>query len=105
MKVNEVYAKASLGGDLYEAKMIIIPAQESVMAAMKRNTDAANLSTWHRRICHLGDMMLKKLVTSGIVKEMEVTNTQLTGICKDCIAAKMDIKPFENWTECDMQTF
>jgi len=102
--VNEVYAEASLGRDLYEVKMKIIPTQESVMAAVKRDTDAADLSTWHRRLCHLGDMTLKKLVTSGIVKGMEVTNTQLTEISEDCIVAKMDEKPFENWTERDTRT-
>jgi len=105
LKANEVYAQASLGRDLYEVKMKIIRTQESVMAAVKRDTDAADLSTWHRRLCHLGDMTLKKLVTSMIVKGMEVTNMQLTGICKDCIVGKMDEKPFENRTECDMHTF
>jgi len=90
MKVNEVYAEASLGGDIYEVKMKIVPIQESFMATVTRDTDAANLSTWHRRLCHLGNMTLKKLVTSGIVKGMEVTNMQLTGICKDCTVAKMD---------------
>ena len=96
MKVNEVYAEASLGGDRYKVRMKIIPAQESVMAAMKRDTDTADLSTWQRRLCHLGDMMLKKLFTSGTVKRMEVMNMQLTGICEDCIVANMDEKPFEN---------
>ena len=72
---------------------------------MKRDTDAADLSTCHRRLCHLGDMTLKKLATSGIVKGMEVTNMQLTGICEDCIVGKMDEKPFENRTEHDTCTF
>src|SRR5882724_3586279 len=47
LKANEVYAQASLGGDIYKMKMKIIHTQESVMAAVKRDTDAANLSTWH----------------------------------------------------------
>ena len=105
LKVNEVYAQASLGRDLHKVKMKIIRTQESVMATVKRDTDAADLSTWHRRLCHLGDMMLKKLATSGIIKGIEVTNMQLTGICEDCIVAKMDEKPFKNQTECDTRTF
>jgi len=48
LKANEVYAQASLGGDLYEVKMKIIRTQESIMAMVKRDTDAADLSTWHR---------------------------------------------------------
>jgi len=55
LKVNEVYAQASLGGDLYKVKMKIICTQESVMVTVKRDTDTANLFTWHRRLCHLGD--------------------------------------------------
>jgi len=43
MRSNEVYVEASLGGDLYEVKMKIIPKQESVMAAVKRDADATDL--------------------------------------------------------------
>jgi len=49
--------------------------------------------------------MLKKLVSSKIVKGMEITNEQLTGICEDCVMAKMDEKPYENCTKCDSQLF
>ena len=105
MKVNEVYAEASLGGDLYKVKMKIIPTQESIMATVKRDTDTADLFTWNRRQCHLGNTMLKKIVTSWIVKGMEVIIMQLTRICKDSIVAKMDEKPFKNQTEHDTQTF
>jgi len=105
LKANEVYAQASLGGDLYKLKMKIICTQESVMAAVKRDTDATDLSTWHRRLCHIGDTALKKLITSGVVRGMEVTNMQLTGICEDCIVAKMDEKPFKSRTERDSRTF
>src|SRR5882724_3084550 len=34
---------------------------------------------------------------------MEVMNTHLTDIWKDCVIGKMDEKPFETWTECDSQ--
>ena len=84
MKANEVYAEALLGGDLYEVNMKVIPAEESIMAAVKRDATTADLPTWHRRLGHLGDTALRKLITSGTVKGMEVTDTHLNGICKDC---------------------
>ena len=40
-------------------------------------------------------MMLKKLVTSRTVKGMDVTDSHLDGICKECILGKMDEKPFK----------
>jgi len=105
MKANEVYAEALLGGDLYEVNMKVIPAEESIMAAVKRDATTADLPTWHRRLGHLGDTALRKLITSGTVKGMEVTDTCLNGICEDCVVTKMDEKPFENQTERDSQTF
>jgi len=95
IRSNEVYAEASLGSDLYKVKMKIIPKQESIMAAVKRDTDATNLLTWHRRLGHLRDTMLKKLVNSKTVKGMDVTDTHLDGICEECILSKMDEKPFK----------
>ena len=63
--------------------------------AVKRDLSPTNLSTWHRRLGHLGDMMLKMLVNSNTMKGMDVTNTQLNGICEACILCKMDKKLFE----------
>ena len=84
MKANEVYTKALLGGDLYKVKMKVVPVEESVMAAVKRDTTTADLPTWNRWLGHLGNTALRKLITSGTVKGMEVTDTRLNGICKDC---------------------
>ena len=75
--------------------MKIVPQQENVLAAVKRDLSTIDLSMWHRRLGHLRDTMLKKLVNSDIVKDMDVTNTQLTSICKTYILGKMDKKPFE----------
>ena len=49
--------------------------------------------------------MLKKLANSGVVKGMEVMNTQLTSICRSCILGKMDEKPYEAWSERDSRVF
>ena len=85
-----------LCGELYEVKMKVIPSQESILAAVKRDSTATDLYTWHQRLGHLGDSMLKKLVRTSSVKGMEVTNTHLPGICGNCIMGKMDEKPFQN---------
>jgi len=100
-KDKKTYAEALLGGKLYKVKMKVIPSQESVPAAVKRDNAAADLYTWHRRLGHLGDSMLKRLVGSGSVKGMDVTSTHLTGTCGSCIMGKMDEKPFENQAGCD----
>ena len=48
MKDTEIYTKASLGGKIYEVKMKIVPSQDSVLVAVKRDSSAADLSTWNR---------------------------------------------------------
>ena len=87
---NQTYVEAMLGGELYEVKMKVLPPQENIMSAVKRDGPATDLYTWHQRLGHLGDTMLTKLAYSGIVKGMEVTNSQLTGMCRSCILGKMD---------------
>ena len=47
MRNGMIYVEVLLGGELYEAKMKIIPPQESIMAEVKRDTPATDLSTWH----------------------------------------------------------
>src|SRR5882724_10516691 len=85
--------------------MKVIQSQENVLAAVKADDTAMDLYTWHRRLGHLGDTALKKLVRSDAVKGMEATSTQLVGICGDCILGKMDERPFENRSEHDSQVF
>jgi len=105
MKAGKIYAEATLGRDLYEVKMKTIPAVESILAMVKRDVSAANLPTWHRRLGHLGDTTLKKLVSSSTVKGMDVTDTHLDGICEDCVLGKMDERPFKIRMDCDTQLF
>jgi len=107
MKSDKTYTEAKLGGELYEVSMKIVPAQDQahVFAAIKRDLPAADLSTWHRRLGHLGDTMLKNLVNSSAVKGMDITNSHLEGICEDCIMGKMDEKPFSIRNKRDSQIF
>ena len=95
-KNDKTYAEAVLGGELYEVKMKVVPSQESILAAVKRNKTATDLQTLHWRMGHLGNCMLKKLVRTSSVKGMEFTNTHLSGICGSCVMGKMDEKPFQN---------
>src|SRR5882724_10343738 len=79
--------------------MKIISKQESIMASVKRDADATNLLMWHRRLGHLGDTMLKKLVNSKTVKGMDVTDTHLDGICEECILSKIGpMNPEARWS-------
>src|SRR5882724_4152230 len=100
-KDNETYAKAILGGELYAVKMKIIQPQENILSVVKWDAPATNLYTWHQRLGHLGDTALKKLVGSNSVKGMQVTNTQLTGICGDCILGKMEERTYKTQIERD----
>jgi len=75
--------------------MKVIQTQENILSAVKQDAPATNLYTWNWRLGHLGDTALKKLVGSNYVKGMEVTNTQLTGTCGDCILGKMDKRTYE----------
>src|SRR5882724_7141184 len=104
-KGKQTYTEAMLGGELYELKMKVVQTQENILSAVKRDTPATDLYTWHRRLGHLGDTKLKKLVGSKHVKGMEVTNIQLTGICGDCILGKMDERPYATRIERDPQVF
>jgi len=105
MKNMETYTEAVLGGELYKVKMKIVPPEQNILSAVKRDSPAADLPTWHRRLGHLGESLLKKLVGSKIVRGLEVTNTQLNGICEDCILGKMDEKPFEGKQDRDPLLF
>jgi len=69
-KDGKTYAEAYLGGELYELKMNIPASKESILAAVNRDSPTMDLSTWHWRLGHLSDSMLKKLVSSKIVKGM-----------------------------------
>jgi len=100
-KGNITYAEALLGKELYEVKMKVVPSQENALAAVKRDCATAYLYMWHQRLGHLGNLMLKRLVRSTSVKGMDVMNSHLTGICRNCITGKMDEKPFESRMECD----
>src|SRR5882724_6822585 len=104
-KGKQTYAEAMLGGELYELKMKVVQTRENILSAVKRDTTATDLYTWHRRLGHLGDTELKKLVGSKHVKGMEITNIQLAGICGDCILGKMDERPYETRIERDPRVF
>ena len=105
MKNAETYTEASLGGELYEVKLKIVPSQQNILLAVKRDSPAVDLPTWHRRLGHLGDSLLKKLIGSKIVMGLDVTSTQLDGICEDCILGKMDEKPFQTRGDRDTLLF
>jgi len=60
MKNAETYSKATLGSELYEVKMKIIPSEQNVLSAVKRDSPATDLPTWHRWLGQLGDSLLKK---------------------------------------------
>jgi hypothetical protein len=77
-------------------KLTVISPKDNVMTAVKRDGSSIDLSTWHRRLGHIGETMLKKMVHLEVVKGMTVMNTSLSGMCKDCILGKMDEKVFSN---------
>jgi len=107
MKNEKTYTEVKLGGELYEVSMKIVHPQDQaqVLAAVKRDMSATDLHTWHRRLGHLGNTMLKSLVNSSAVKGMDIMNSHLEGICEDCIMGKMDEKPFSIRTERNSQIF
>src|SRR5882724_3426180 len=105
MRNGETYMEAKLGGDLYEVQMKIIPPQAHVLTVVKGDLSATDLSTWHQWLGHLGDSMLKSIISSGAVKGMDITSPHLEGICEDCIMGKMDEKPFNIRNKCDSQIF
>ena len=48
MKNMEMYTKAVLGGELYKVKMKIVPPEQNILSAIKRDSPATDLPTWHR---------------------------------------------------------
>ena len=75
MKNAETYTEASLGGELYKVKLKIVPSQQNILSAVKRDSPAVDLPTWHRRLGHLGDSLLKKLVGSKIIMGLNKTSS------------------------------
>ena len=105
MKDNIIYAERLLGGKLYEVMLNIIPSKENVMTSVKRDGSSTDLSTWHRQLGHIWEIMLKRMINSEVVKGMMVTDMTPSGMCEDCILGKMDEKTFSSREEQDTQLF
>ena len=75
MKNAETYTEASLGRELYEVKLKIVPSQQNILSAVKRDSPAVDLPTWHRWLGHLGDSLLKKLLGSKIIMGCDKCST------------------------------
>ena len=47
MKNRQILTEASSEGGLYGVNLKIIPSQESILSAVKRDSSATDLATWH----------------------------------------------------------
>ena len=47
MRGEETYVEAPLGNELYEVTMNVVPSQNTVMTAVKRDNPSTDLYMWH----------------------------------------------------------
>ncbi|KAF5376302.1 hypothetical protein D9615_008480 [Tricholomella constricta] len=58
-------------------------------------TRPADVETWHRRLGHVGESILREMVRSEMVKGLDVTKLSVNGRCEDCIMGKQTRRPFD----------
>ncbi|KAF5387622.1 hypothetical protein D9615_000717 [Tricholomella constricta] len=58
-------------------------------------TRPADMETWHRRLGHVGESILREMIRGELVKGLDVTKTSVNGRCENCIMGKQARRPFD----------
>ncbi|KAJ3825770.1 hypothetical protein EV361DRAFT_764870, partial [Lentinula raphanica] len=54
-----------------------------------------DLETWHRWFAHAGLSRIEMLMKKDLVDGLEVTSTDISGKCVDCLMGKATRRPFD----------
>ena len=91
---------AVTSGNLYELNLLPCAGQGTPPTALLSTTGIVDAATWHRRLGHIGDSGLQRLVSKGLVDGLNVKGpVTCSSLCLDCIYGKHARQPFAQWIE------
>lgn len=90
-------AMAVRTGKLYELEILV--KKSAFVGATEKQSD---LELWHRRIGHLNNQDIEKLIRNEIRNEIGLPklNANSDNVCEPCIFGKLTRKPFPKLNEC-----
>jgi hypothetical protein len=67
--------------------------------AMKTHSQQISLEQWHRRFAHCSPLTIQEMAKQNLVDGLQISGTELTGKCEDCILGRQTRRPFDGTTE------
>ncbi|KAJ3741660.1 hypothetical protein EV360DRAFT_11204, partial [Lentinula raphanica] len=58
-----------------------------------------DIETWHRRLAHAGLSRIETMMKKNLVDGLDVTTTDVSGKCIDCLMGKATRRPFDAQVE------
>ena len=90
----------STSGNLYELDLLSCAGLDAPRVALLSTSGAVDMATWHRRLGHIGDSGLQRLVSKHLVDGLDVKGPLIcSSLCVDCIYGKHARRPFARWIE------
>ncbi|CAK5269034.1 unnamed protein product [Mycena citricolor] len=74
----------------------VIEDMPYVAIAGRNRNQPTSLENWHRRLGHADVRTIKQMATKGAVEGLEITRSDVQGMCQDCILGKQDRAPFDD---------
>lgn len=88
---GSIVAAATKERNLYR---LSVTPQEVSDRANFAEAHKADMALWHQRMGHLGVDSIRKLVTNGMVKDLDLHDDNDMELCKGCILGKQNRRPF-----------
>ena len=88
----------STSGNLYELDLLPCAESDTPPIALLSTSGAADAATWHRRLGHIGDSGLQRLVSRKLVDGLDIKGpASCSTLCLDCVYGKHARRPFTQW--------
>jgi len=88
----------STSGNLYELDLLLCVTSDASLIALLSTSGMADAATWHRRLGHIGDSGLQRLVSRKLVDGLEISGpVTCPTLCLDCVYGKHAQRPFTQW--------
>lgn len=83
---------------LYQVDVVDKKDSGDVVAAIagRDRNQPTDLETWHPRLGHADVRVIKRMAQQELVDGLKIVNTELRGMCEDCIRGKQDKAPFND---------
>lgn len=92
---GDPFMKCTLDGAMFTVPFVQPP---TAMVARSLNKPA-DLETWHRRLAHVSESIVRGMIRDATVEGLTITKTTVNGKCEDCILGKHARRPFDSKPE------